>query len=282
MQYGKFGYPAGCRRADGELAYPIDVDITPDGEVAVLDFLHSRIQTFTADGAWLSSLDVCGWPWLDQSPQGLAVAPDGLTYVACRSRESSEPSYIEAYGHDGQCVEVSAIGDVGFVNPVFPFHLDLDASGRLHLALPRAVHVYGPRRMSAWRMLVFDNRWLAGVPEVSEVEGTVDLSWHDGPPPGAELGSEFSVRLDRGVFFETGVHRFEVEADGGVRLWVGKRLLVDDWDAEMLNERPEVLLHTGDYRVRLEYNDPGTGGALRFDWHAVGERARTFLPAVSR
>ena len=48
---------------------------------------------------------------------------------------------------------------------------------------------------------------------------------------------------------------------GGARLWVGPKLLIDDWLASEIDRSVAIELPAGEHRVRVEYRDPGRGGA---------------------
>ncbi len=280
MLYDGHGYPSGCRRADGEFSAPIDVGIAHDGSILVLDQGHRRVQRFSPDGVYEHSFDICGYPLSDRSPQALAVAPDGRSYVACRGRSGST-SVVAAYDEEGRPVGTAAVEDVVGLDGFPRWRLDMDTNGRLLLTLPRAVHVYGTQQPQTWRMQVFGNEWLAGLPKIADHAGDIDFNWTEEPPDAASPSDSFSVRLDRSFFFDTGRYRFGVAASGGVRLWVGKHLLVDDWEARSVDVQPELLVTSGDHRIRLEFNRSGDDARLRFSWTSVGEAQRAYLPVTA-
>jgi hypothetical protein len=77
---------------------------------------------------------------------------------------------------------------------------------------------------------------------------------------------------------EAGHYRFAVSAEGGVRLWVGDRLLVDRWDGPRVNASPIMHAIDGEYGLKLEYNDPGGRASVGLSWKQVRFGHRAFLP----
>jgi len=61
-------------------------------------------------------------------------------------------------------------------------------------------------------------------------------------------------------------YQFTVQVQGGARLWVDGRLLVDRWEGPRGTYTAMLELPTGDHLVRLEYNDPGGAAAAHLWW----------------
>lgn len=81
----------------------------------------------------------------------------------------------------------------------------------------------------------------------------------------------FSMRIERTWRLAAGIHRFGIDAAGGVRLWVDSRLLVDAWEGPAVARMVELDLAAGEHRVRLEFNDPGGAASLRAGWTTIPE-----------
>ncbi len=110
---------------------------------------------------------------------------------------------------------------------------------------------------------VFAGRALSGSPAATSEVDRVNLSLDRDPPPVAALGKEnFSVRWSGAVnVAQPGKYRFVTNTDDGVRVFVDRTKLIDDWHdhPQRLNET-ELDLEAGAHQVVVEYYQ-GTGGA---------------------
>lgn len=118
----------------------------------------------------------------------------------------------------------------------------------------------------------FSNASLTGL--ACETNERIDQDWGRGAPPCGNLPADgFSVRWTGQLQpYFTEDHTFYVEADGGVRLWVNNRLLIDSW-AESLSERasPVLSLNGGSlYDIKLEYQDTTGAARVRLYWATSG------------
>ena len=57
-----------------------------------------------------------------------------------------------------------------------------------------------------------------------------------------------------------------MNADDGVRLWIGDSLLVDQWDGPAGQYSADVELVAGTHVLTLEYNDIAGAAAVRLNW----------------
>ncbi len=142
----------------------------------------------------------------------------------------------------------------------------------------RRIQVFSRDYPSSWRAEYFGNRWLAGWPTIANQAAELDLDWGTNPPDDALPADGFSARFERVVPLPTGVYRFSARAAGGVRLWVGERLVIDDWSGRESTHDATLLLPTGAHRLRLEYNDPGGEAAVRLSWQSEPIPYQVFLP----
>jgi len=68
-----------------------------------------------------------------------------------------------------------------------------------------------------------------------------------------------------------------VQADDGVRLWVGDRLIVDAWDPPLRGEaRRSASLDAGVHRLRLEYYDATGDASVSLTWMPLA----VYLPVL--
>ena len=130
----------------------------------------------------------------------------------------------------------------------------------------------------------FSNAELSGAPAVVRVDSAVYFDWGEGSPDPKLPPGNFSVRwVGKLIAPETGVYVVYVTASGGVRLWLGGRLLVDAWyDRRLATESAVVKLEGGrEYDVKLEYFKRGPGPAVvKLGWDYDGELPECIKKAV--
>jgi DNA-binding beta-propeller fold protein YncE len=118
---------------DGEFDVPIDVAVSPSGEVFVTDFYNRRVQRFSPEGEFLGA-----FPTAD-SPSGLAVGHEGLVYVA-----EFEEGRIAVYTAAGE--RIRRWGSTGSGDGQFqqPGGIVISPEGRVYVAdqVNRRVQVF--------------------------------------------------------------------------------------------------------------------------------------------
>ena len=101
--------------------------------------------------------------------------------------------------------------------------------------------------------------------------------------PGNGVPGVFSARW-RGSLRPTrgGVTRFRVESDDGVRVWIGGKLIVDDWTAHSIRAAEgQVELAQGvDHPIFVEYFNSGAQGVLKLSWMRPGDTAFSVVPTA--
>jgi alpha-D-xyloside xylohydrolase len=135
-------------------------------------------------------------------------------------------------------------------------------------------------------------------PSGKSIDPNVDYTW-PGPslvnwPAGLDSGNNFSGRWVGTITApEDGEYEIGVEGDDGFRLWLGDKLLVEDWN---VRERPlykgaKVTLRKGEkVAVKLEYFQKDRRRMLRLAWrtpsqiaaddrNASDKSTSTYLPA---
>lgn len=164
---------------------------------------------------------------------------------------------------------------------------ELDGMGRLiaqHIiievrqATPTPTHTPGPsatptpQPAQIWEGEYYDNPNLSGDPVLTREDETLDFDWGM-DAPGADLpADEFSVRWERNVSFKEGGYRFYVSVSDGIRVWVGSRLLIDEWHDAGGEYMEHLWIGEGARDVRVEYYDAGGDARVRLGW----ERIETF------
>ena len=126
-----------------------------------------------------------------------------------------------------------------------------------------------PTTFAYWRGEYFNNRHLSGQPVVVRDDPAIDFTWWGNSALPGLPADDFSARWTRQLPFDAGTYRFRVTADDGVRLWVGDRLLLDDWREGQSTRTAEVNLAAGPQVVRLEYFERGGEALARLTWERV-------------
>lgn len=74
---------------EGQLHFPADVAVAPDGTVLVVDTFNFRVARLTADGRWLGAFGAPGEEAGGfQRPKGIAAGPDGTIWVSDAGRDT--------------------------------------------------------------------------------------------------------------------------------------------------------------------------------------------------
>jgi len=104
------------------------------------------------------------------------------------------------------------------------------------------------------------------------VDPRVDFNWGRGPPAEGLPTDDFSIRWTGEVFLSSpGSWTFHLSHDDGVRLWVGDKLVIDDWREAVAESsgRAEGLA-AGWVPIRLEYFERGREAIVRLSWAGPG------------
>jgi RNase P/RNase MRP subunit p29 len=117
-----------------------------------------------------------------------------------------------------------------------------------------------------WKGEYFGNATLSGSPLLVRNDRGIDFSWGGGAPAPGLPADNFSVRWTRQLYFPTGTHRFFVEQDDGVRLWVDGVLIVDQWRDGVGSYRSDVYLSEGTHTVRMEMYEHAGSAVARMWW----------------
>jgi hypothetical protein len=125
-----------------------------------------------------------------------------------------------------------------------------------------------------WKGEYFNNTTLMGSPAMVRDDGGAFLDLYFGlgtPSAACGLSPElFSARWTRTVNFGSGLYRFSVTGDDGVRLYVDGQLKIDAWVLQgPTTYTADVTLSAGPHDIRLEFFEY-TGGATAFlSWRLV-------------
>ncbi|MBL8950524.1 MAG: hypothetical protein JNK82_07085 [Myxococcaceae bacterium] len=129
-----------------------------------------------------------------------------------------------------------------------------------------------PVLANRWRGEYFAGRSFTGAPLVTRDDSSAAGLWLDfgNGSPSPQCGvpaDDFAARYMRSDVFNSGVHRFSVTADDGVRLWVDSALIIDKWlDQAPTTYTADLWLAAGFHSVRVEYYERGGGAVVRASW----------------
>jgi beta-glucosidase len=117
----------------------------------------------------------------------------------------------------------------------------------------------------------FDNNRLEGTPRVIRTDPRVDFGWTLNPPARGIPFDWYSVRWTGTITVPAaGVRRLGVEGNDGYRLWVGDRLLIDNWRKQSYRTTlVDVALGSGtSHALRLEYFESTGNARVKLVWDA--------------
>jgi YVTN family beta-propeller protein len=126
----------------------------------------------------------------------------------------------------------------------------------------------------------FANTTVSGTPVLTRRE-TPFFDYGTGGPGGGVPASNYSVRWSGQLLAQrTGSTRFRTNSDDGVRLWIGGRLVVDDWTDHppTLAEGQVDLVAGRSYPVLLEYYNAGGGAVMQLSWSRPGDTGFAAIP----
>ena len=131
-----------------------------------------------------------------------------------------------------------------------------------------------PLAAERWRGEYFGNRDFSGDPLMVRDEGAANLRFNWGlGSPSAECGmpvDNFSARWTRTVAVSTGLYRFTVAGDDGLRILLDGQTVIDEW-REQFNQTKSVELNltAGKHVIVLEYYERYGSAAFSFNLEAA-------------
>jgi len=132
---------------------------------------------------------------------------------------------------------------------VFPTATQTDPAPTLTPRQPTAT----PQAFANWRGEYYGNASLAGPVLLLRDDAAVYFDWTCNSPATCMPADNFSVRWTRDLSLSSGLYRFQVRVDYGVRLWVDGRLLIDQWHAGNNTYAAESYLSGDRHSILVEY-----------------------------
>jgi hypothetical protein len=138
-----------------------------------------------------------------------------------------------------------------------------------------AVIAFSWTRVSArpgeWQGEYFANRSLGGAPVLTRSDKAIDFDWGYGSPDASIPSNNFSASWTRTVHFEPDTYRFTTTTDDGVRLWVGDKVLIDQWHDQSARSHSATIYLSGDTLVRMETYEHTGVAVARLWWTRLGD-----------
>jgi len=125
-------------------------------------------------------------------------------------------------------------------------------------------------QFSGWQGSYYAVPDLSGLPVFQRDDANIDFNWGSGSPRPDLPVDGFSVRWTRRLTFaQAGKYRFRATSDDGVRVWVGGKLVIDQWRDGTSTYEGQVQLTAGDTDVRVEYYEHTGGAAIKLTWELM-------------
>ncbi|HEX7019595.1 MAG TPA: glycoside hydrolase family 3 N-terminal domain-containing protein [Gemmatimonadaceae bacterium] len=132
----------------------------------------------------------------------------------------------------------------------------------------------------------FDNPRLAGTPTIVRTDRQVDFGWTLNSPGRGIPYDWYSVRWTGRITVPNGgVRHIGVVGNDGYRLYIGGKLVIDDWAKRSFGARlAPVSLKPGEtYDLRLEFFEPAGNARIKLVWDAgVTEGWRASIDSAAR
>jgi hypothetical protein len=122
-----------------------------------------------------------------------------------------------------------------------------------------------------WRGEYYPNPFLSGEPALIRGDQLIDFQWGDDAPAATLPPDRFSIRWTGTWYFEEGVHRFYIQVDDGVRLYLDGTVVLDEWhDSAPVDYEVDSFLTEGQHEVMVEYYDGTASARIGLSWSYLG------------
>ena len=127
----------------------------------------------------------------------------------------------------------------------------------------------------------FNNTTVSGIPVLTRIEPRIDFNWGAGTPGAPLQDNNWSARWtsDLNVLF-TDTYIFSVNSEGGTRLWINDKLVIDMWVSWVPTRYASLPmdLESGVHSLRLEFADFDRNAQQQLYWSAPSV-AEQIIPA---
>ena len=133
---------------------------------------------------------------------------------------------------------------------------------------------------SLWFIKFWDNKKLEGSPVASSSTGVIDHSWSGSPEEGVP-SNDWSAQWTSFVNFGPGTYRITTKNDDGVRVYLGDKHIILDWNQHgVVTNEVTVSLLGGNYPMAVDFFDDEGDAVLEVGWQLLGPPSSN-LPDVT-
>ena len=109
-----------------------------------------------------------------------------------------------------------------------------------------------------WTAQFYDNTMLSGTPVLTTTVASPTNNWGSGSPAPEVPVNNFSARFSTTTYLDAGTHRFQVQADDGVRLTVDGTVVIDEYHASSGQVyQGDITLNAGFHNIIIDYYEAG-------------------------
>lgn len=216
-------------------------DLTPP--TAPATFTATAVPPNQVNLAWTAATDNVAVTGYQLSRSGVQISQlTGLTYSDTAIAAGTTYTY-----------SVSAVDAAGNVGP----------AKTVTVTMPLAAAPSG----AGWAGAYFANTTLSGAP-VGRLDPTVNFSWGTAAPIAGIAADNFSARWTGQLTpAKTGTYTFYTQADGGVRLYINDKEIINHWTAGANSQSATAALTAGTAaNIRLEYFDTTGAATAQLLW----------------
>ena len=120
--------------------------------------------------------------------------------------------------------------------------------------------------VSPWTGQYYVDPNLGGEPFYTNHNANINFNWESGGPGYGLPEDEFSVRWMTHEQLEAGHYTFRVYVEGGVRLYVDGKLLINKWRDSAGNFTAKIDLEEGHHTIQVDYGKLGSNAHIRVWW----------------
>jgi len=113
---------------------------------------------------------------------------------------------------------------------------------------------------------------LQGTPVIVRNDPDINFNWGSGSPDPLVPADNFSARWTRTLDFQSGMYRFSIRGDDGLRVFVDDNLIINEWRAAEAfppTYTADVNLTGGKHAIRIEYYEAYFDAYIVFTYAAV-------------
>jgi hypothetical protein len=235
--------------------------------------------SFLEGGGWdtvqVSATAGCPWSasaneaWIHINSGASGVGNGTISYWVDGYSETmgrrSGPLWVSGLGY-GNSVSIQQTGNMCCSEPPFC----VPCQGILDTSITNG----NPRGLTA---RYFDDVMLSDQPALQRTDAIINFDWTGASPDNLLSADRFSVRWDGQITAPSNeAYTFYLYSDGGARLWVNNRLVIDRWEpSEPYTRSAPVELKADEMSdIRVEYYNPGGKASIHLLWSSASTPKR--------